>query len=208
MDCLGNIKSNKEKNRDRPKRTYRSPECSERSWYDICIKEEEYEREHVQDLHDIPNKTSDTIHMDGIGTWMWDEEIYMMNHSKGERTKDFLEEDDEWSLDSGATTHLSRTMDCMQNLRTLRNGEHVRVGNNTNALKATTIGDVTIKQQGSEKTIKLTDLMVEPSFMKNLMSIGRLTEKGSKVLSKKTETILTNHKGKKMTFKKGPDGMS
>ena len=82
-----------------------------------------------------------------------------------------------WLVDSGATTQVSINTIKMSNLQTATEGEHVRVGNNE-TLKATAIGDLTLEQKDTKKTLKLEKVMVVPGFARNLISVGRLTEKG------------------------------
>ena len=104
--------------------------------------------------------------------WVWDEDVFVTNSLK---TMSPVTESGHksWLVDSGATTHVSINTIKISNLQT----EHVRVGNNE-TLKATAIGDLTLEQKDTKKTLKLEKVMVVPGFARNLISVGRLTEKG------------------------------
>jgi hypothetical protein len=110
----------------------------------------------------------------GLNKWKWDNKVFMANSSK---TKFVAENDvdgfENWLMDSGATTHVSKTTKKMFNLKTAINGEHVRVGSNE-TLKATAIGDVCLEQKHTNKRMILREVMVIPDFARNLISMGRL----------------------------------
>ena len=112
-----------------------------------------------------------------------------------------------WLVDSCATTHVFTSTNMMFNIKETREGEHVRVGNNE-TLKATAIGDLAMEQKKTKKTLQLRNVMVVPQFAQNLISVGRLIEKGNEFVSSKEETKLINRSGEIMKFEKGTDGMA
>ena len=112
-----------------------------------------------------------------------------------------------WLVDSGATTHVSINTIKMSNLQTAIEGEHVRVQNNE-TLKATAIGDLTLEQKDTKKTLKLEKVMVVPGFARNLISFGRLTEKGNEFVAGKEGSKIFNDSGGIMSFETGTDGMA
>ena len=145
----------------------------------------------------------------GSAPWNWDEEVFATNSGKYGKTMSHYDEKgfESWLVDSGATTHVSTNTMAMSNIKTAIDGEHVRVGNNQ-TLRATAIGDITLKQKESGKELKLTSVMVVPEFARNLISVGRLTEKGNEFVAGKEGSKLKNDVGKIMEFETGPDGMA
>ena len=138
--------------------------------------------------------------------WMWDEQVFATNSRKfmSPVTESGHES---WLVDSGATTHVSINTKMMTNLKTATEGEHVRVGNNE-TMKATAIGDLTLEQKSSGKKLKLEDVMVVPGFAKNLISVGRLTEKGNEFVAGKEGSKIFNESRDMLEFETGPDGMA
>ena len=135
-----------------------------------------------------------------------DEEVFATNSLK---TMSPVTESghESWLVDSGATTHVSINTIKMSNLQTATEGEHVRVGNNE-TLKATAIGDLTLEQKDTKKTLKLEKVMVVPGFARNLISVGRLTEKGNQFVAGKEGSKIFNDSGGIMSFETGTDGMA
>ncbi|KAI2504335.1 Reverse transcriptase (RNA-dependent DNA polymerase) [Fragilaria crotonensis] len=138
--------------------------------------------------------------------WMWDEQVFATNSRKfmSPVTESGHES---WLVDSGATTHVSINTKMMTNLKTATEGEHVRVGNNE-TMKAIAIGDLTLEQKSSGKKLKLEDVMVVPGFAKNLISVGRLTEKGNEFVAGKEGSKIFNESREMLEFETGSDGMA
>ena len=159
------------------------------------------EAEDVGSKSDNTKETEETEYrMDKSRTgaeWFWDEHVFMTSH-----VHQFDGSDKEsWLLDSGATTHVATTTRSMTNLKTAINGEHVRVGNNE-TLKATAIGDLLLEQEGTKKKLLLEQVMVVPAFARNLISVGRLVEKGNEFVSTKTGSSISNATGELLEFNK------
>ena len=181
------------------------------SWADMCetSDEEEYddvdenENRGIVDEKEIIYQMEKTSHG---AEWMWDEEVFATNSLK---TMSPVTESghESWLVDSGATTHVSINTIKMSNLQTATEGEHVRVGNNE-TLKATAIGDLTLEQKDTKKTLKLEKVMVVPGFARNLISVGRLTEKGNEFVAGKEGSKIFNDSGGIMSFETGTDGMA
>jgi gag-polypeptide of LTR copia-type/Zinc knuckle len=135
--------------------------------------------------------------------WFWDEHVFMTSH-----VHQFDENGKEsWLLDSGATTHVATITRGMTNLKTAINGEHVRVGNNE-TLKATAIGDLLLEQEGTKKKLLLEQVMVVPAFARNLISVGRLVERGNEFVSTKAGSSISKETGERLEFETGNDGMA
>ena len=137
---------------------------------------------------------------------MWDEEVFATNSRK---TMCPLTPSghESWLVDSGATTHVSINTKMMTNIKTATEGEHVRVGNNE-TMKATAIGDLILEQKNTGKKLKLEEVMVVPGFAKNLISVGRLTEKGNEFVAGKEGSKILNESGDMLKFETGSDGMA
>jgi hypothetical protein len=138
--------------------------------------------------------------------WMWDEQVFATNSRKfmSHVTESGHES---WLVDSGATTHVSINTKMMTNLKTATEGEHVRVGNNE-TMKAIAIGDLTLEQKSSGKKLKLEEVMVVPGFAKNLISVGRLTEKGNEFVAGKEGSKIFNESREMLEFETDSDGMA
>ncbi len=95
----------------------------------------------------------------------------------------------------------------MTNIKTKTEGEHVRVGNNE-TMKATAIGDLTLEQKNTGKKLKLEEVMVVPGFAKNLISVGRFTEKGNVFVAGKEGSKILSESGDMLKFETGSDEMA
>ena len=97
----------------------------------------------------------------------------------------------------------------MSNPKTAINGERIRVGN-IDTLKATSIGDLLLEQVGrTKKKLFLENVMLVPAFARNLISVGRLVEKGKQFITTKTELSIFNESGECLEFKPaGTDEMA
>jgi hypothetical protein len=142
-----------------------------------------------------------------------EEQVYMVFRAQRETKLEFpkwrskeRDKKESWLMDSGATTHVATNSKMMTNVRTAMNGQFVRVGNNA-TMQATEIGDLTLMQGGTNKTMFLKDVMVVPNFAKNLISVGRLTDHGNAFATDKTGARLTNENEDVLNFEKGTDGM-
>ena len=84
----------------------------------------------------------------------------------------------------------------------------MRVGNNE-TMKATEIADLTLEQKntGKEK-LKLEEVIVVPGFAKNLISMGRLTEKGNEFVAGKEGSKISHESGDMLKFETASDGMA
>jgi Reverse transcriptase (RNA-dependent DNA polymerase)/Zinc knuckle len=187
------------------------------SWYDMCeTSDEEDDFAVIEETHEpedgIQNqepKNDDDyqmVHSRTGSEWKWDEEVFVANASK--TVYEFNEYGYEnWLIDSGATTHVSTNTKCMTNLKTAYGGEFVRVGNNEK-MKATAIGDLTLEQEGTGNKLTLTNVMVVPDFATNLVSVGRLTDKGNEFITDKYGAKLIGPGGETLKFTKGLNGMA
>ena len=164
------------------------------------VEDMEYSTMRNEELVYRMDKTSRSVE------WMWDEEVFATNSRK---TMCPLTPSghESWLVDSGATTHVSITTKMMTNIKTATEGEHVRVGNNE-TMKATAIGDLTLEQKNTGKKLKLEEVMVVPGFAKNLISVGRLTEKGNEFVAGKEGSKILNESGDMLKFETGSDGMA
>jgi hypothetical protein len=96
-------------------------------------------------------------------------------------------------LDSGASTHV--VADAMGLSNTSASNETVQVGNGA-MLKATMTGDLTINC--GDKAMSLKDVQVVPGFIKNIISLGKLSKEGNKIMFDGTTLIIENPKGDRL----------
>ena len=133
--------------------------------------------------------------------WFWDDHVFMTSAHQFEESGD-----ESWLFDSGATTHVATSTKTMSN-KTAINGEHVWVGNKE-TFKAIAIGDLLMEQEGTKIKLFLENVMVVSAFARNLISVGRLVEKGNEFISTKTGSSISNESGERLEFKSGSEGMA
>ncbi|KAL7288383.1 hypothetical protein TKK_0017712 [Trichogramma kaykai] len=95
---------------------------------------------------------------------------------------------DTWYADSGATEHLCMKRECFTNIDMIEDDSHkVKVGDG-NKLAVKGVGNVSVratKPDGSYEIYNIRNVWYVPDIKKNLISIGRSTEKGMEVTFKK-----------------------
>jgi hypothetical protein len=96
-------------------------------------------------------------------------------------------------LDSGASTHVVSNGDGLMNPST--SSESVRVGNGA-TLNATKRGDLNLKCGAN--VMKLVDVQVVPGFIKNIISLGKLSKGGNKISFEGTKLVIENPQGKRI----------
>lgn len=94
-------------------------------------------------------------------------------------------EDDTWYADSAATEHLCMKRECYKKLNMFNNNNNkVRVGDG-GLLTAVGIGDIDIKvanSDGSHSIHTICNVWYVPGIKRNLLSIGRSSERGMRVI--------------------------
>ena len=132
----------------------------------------------------------------------------MANSSKTKYVADNDEDGfEKWLMDSGTTTHVTKTPNMMFNLKTAIDGEHVRVGSNE-TLKATAIGDLCWEQKHTNKRMIFARSDGYPRLCSKSDQCGMFNENGNKFVSKKAESELKSTTGDTMKFEKETDGMT
>lgn len=99
--------------------------------------------------------------------------------------------EDEWCLDSGATTHISSNKDLFRNI-TPNSGNMVQTASNE-VVEAAGIG--TVELTVDDKDIALSDVLFVPQLKGNFVSVSRATSMGYAVNFKKSGAIIRVKKG-------------
>ena len=99
-----------------------------------------------------------------------------------------------WLVDSGATTHVSTSTKMMINFKEAMECEHRRVGN-IKTLKAAANCNLILEPKETKKMLQLRNVFLVLYFEQNLISVGRLTEKGNKYVSSREGTKHINRLG-------------
>src|SRR4051812_29914599 len=93
-------------------------------------------------------------------------------------TKDEDKFKDQWYLDSGCSSHMSRRKDWFVNIKPSM--KNIVKFANDNTLAPEGIGDVTIMRKDGKRSVIFNVLYI-PGMKSNLLSIGQLVEKNYKV---------------------------
>ena len=90
---------------------------------------------------------------------------------------------DTWLLDSGASRHLCTKKSNMENLRKPSQVIHMKCANRQ-LVKLNRIGEVTMKIKTNQRNVMLTlgEAAYAPTFQCNIVSVGKLTDAGMKVM--------------------------
>ncbi len=100
-------------------------------------------------------------------------------------TREVLMETSEWSVDSGATQHMTPSAAIMSNLR----AHEITVTTGKGQLKSTHTGDIILIPEG-RKPLMLTNVLLVPGLWTNLFSVSAATGKGAKAMMNCTEAII------------------
>ena len=87
------------------------------------------------------------------------------------------EESDDWILDSESSRHLVNNASLLQGVRDCEHECHLADGE---TIKLSRVGRVvlTVKAEGHERDVTLTEVYLAPDLSKNIMSYGKLERKG------------------------------
>jgi Reverse transcriptase (RNA-dependent DNA polymerase)/gag-polypeptide of LTR copia-type/Zinc knuckle len=105
-----------------------------------------------------------------------------------------------WLLDSGASTHVVTSAEGL--LYPSSSNESVRVGNGA-ALRATKQGTLQLKNKEGN-LIQLEDVQVVPGFIKNIISLGKLSRSGNKISFSDTKLVIKNPQGLTIEVEQDP----
>jgi transposase InsO family protein len=115
-------------------------------------------------------------------------------------TSEASQEDPEvWTLDSGATGHMTPHISLLSNIRAVTNGISVKFGNKEQS-RATHTGDIVMKTI-SGRDIKLTDVLYVPNLWGNLFSVPTATSRGAEFSFR--ENSCDVKRGDEVLFKAG-----
>ncbi|XP_033212155.1 uncharacterized protein LOC117169759 [Belonocnema kinseyi] len=95
--------------------------------------------------------------------------------------------EDIWFADSGATEHMSFRKEWFKNLKGFSNNEYSVLVEDGNSLCVKGKGDIEVEVQndcGNLTKHKIGDILYVPHIKKNLLSIGRSSEKGMEIIFK------------------------
>ena len=109
-------------------------------------------------------------------------------------------ENEQWLMDSGASVHVTNNKKHMSNI--LPTDKTVKVGSGEE-LSAKEVGTVTLKNEKGA-VLKLKQVYWVPSFVKNVISLTKLTDEGVKVTMEKSTLTLQNRKGGTLAIPKKP----
>jgi hypothetical protein len=112
----------------------------------------------------------------------------------GERTDDITaltEKDDEWFLDSGATSHMTGNRALLNEYREFTEKKSVKIGDGS-FLKSSGIGKVVVHAYDGTNWIPsdINEVLFVPELKPNLFSLSAVLDKGHTAVSDKNETRL------------------
>lgn len=94
-----------------------------------------------------------------------------------------------WLLDSGATEHMTNSEDYFYELETLREPISIAVAKKNQSVIATKRGNIRILYNNT--TINIKGVLFVPNLKFNLLSVGKLQEKGFTIIFKEDKAIIS-----------------
>lgn len=115
---------------------------------------------------------------------------YSLEHSLTQAA--YANQDTIWCLDSGCSSHLSKNIDDLNDTCSVEWGKLHLANNASMDIKAR--GNVHIQVSLGQKTkrVKLIDALHVPDLRTNLMSVGKITDKGYRVIFEKDSAEIIN----------------
>jgi hypothetical protein len=98
--------------------------------------------------------------------------------------------DNNWIIDSGATTHITSDITCLENK--IVNNKRITLADES-FITSEAIGDVTIKNDHTHAII-LKNVLYAPDLKDNLISVSKLTEDHTRVIFDENECKIYDHK--------------
>jgi hypothetical protein len=117
----------------------------------------------------------------------------------------YHDDDLNYLMDTGSTANICRSEAGMKNL--VPSNDTIRVGS-SKRMQAKKSGDLHLKVKGTNQRVKLSDTLLTPEFVKNIVSVKKLTEKGNVFMMKKVSAKLMNPQGDVIDLHIGQDGMA
>lgn len=109
-----------------------------------------------------------------------------------------------WILDSGCTSHMTYSEKPFTELKRISKTLNLASENKTAEIKGTGPAEIEIK----EGRIGITNALYVPSLCANLLSVGKMTDKGLTILFNKKKAIIKDHKrGVQMEAIRKDDGL-
>lgn len=119
----------------------------------------------------------------------------------------YANQDTIWCLDSGCSSHLSKNIDDLNDTCSVESGKLHLANNASTDIK--TRGNVQIQVSLGRKTkrVELTDALHVPDLRTNLMSVGKITDKGYRVIFEKDSAEIINDYGETILTANRIDGL-
>jgi hypothetical protein len=99
-----------------------------------------------------------------------------------------------FALDSGATAHYINDLDLLTHVKEVDEPIAVKMANDQ-AATISKIGSLTVRSQNHGKELRLNEVRYAPSFRVNLLSVGRLSSDGARVMFSENSADLIDHHG-------------
>uniref|UniRef100_A0AAV1U680 Polyprotein n=1 Tax=Peronospora matthiolae TaxID=2874970 RepID=A0AAV1U680_9STRA len=114
-------------------------------------------------------------------------------------SNDSDEESDDWILDSGSSRHLVNNASLLQGVRDCEHECHLADGE---VIKLSRVGSVvlTVKAEGHERDVTLTEVYLAPDLSRNIMSYGKLERKGFGLVYDGTKRTLARRSNGEVVF--------
>merc|ERR1712224_562411 len=139
----------------------------------VMIAEEDEDEEHVYMASDV------------VPSWWEKTDTSLLSENIGDVVE--TAKKNTWLIDSGASTHISNSLEGMKNLRKIE--RKIKIGSGEH-VTATHIGDLfgnVVPKKGKNISICLKEVLVVPDMYCNLISMTKLMERGYKITGKNNE---------------------
>uniref|UniRef100_A0AAV1TGU4 CCHC-type domain-containing protein n=1 Tax=Peronospora matthiolae TaxID=2874970 RepID=A0AAV1TGU4_9STRA len=114
-------------------------------------------------------------------------------------SNDSDEESDDWILDSGSSRHIVNNASLLQGVRDCEHECHLA---DDEVIKLSRVGSVvlTVKAEGHERDVTLTEVYLAPDLSRNIMSYGKLERKGFGLVYDGTKRALARRSNGEVVF--------
>ncbi|CAK9818809.1 Retrovirus-related Pol polyprotein from transposon TNT 1-94 [Anthophora quadrimaculata] len=125
-----------------------------------------------------------------------------------EETRSTIETSDgQWCLDSGSTSHMCKNLNCFESVDTRRRGKLNLATNTSTDIHASGTVRAVIEQNDSKTNLTIKDALHVPDLRCNLLSIGKITDRGYKVIFTKHQAKIIDEKGNEKLIAVRRDGL-
>ena len=112
-----------------------------------------------------------------------------------------------WCLDSGCSSHLGKNEDDFSDLQQMRSQKLRMANESSTEIIARGSVHIRVNSGQKEKSVELVDALFVPDLRTNLMSVGKITDKGHRVIFEKECASIVDKNGDVLLVADRIDGL-